>query len=265
MGHCPVRDIFAEPPWGHDKRSERICALNKHGHMTRRDFTRPSTLQFFRDAVDFFRTVAYKDWHCINVTRGGRALPSLAWGFKEPHYAWLLPAMDRAFNNHSRYLIIARDPRDMCTNKIQDQFNLYSKCLRIRGTCFHFWAEFWQRLLAAYEFNPRFAVLRIEDLVVPDPATTDRSRRTLSCLLDHVGVQPRNGTRMMKSLARFHKHNASYMGHHNNISAANRARLEQRVSGMKEVHDTMRRLGYHPHRFELLQPTSRAVLCRGEQ
>eukprot|EP00416_Gambierdiscus_australes_P035834 CAMPEP_0171106222 /NCGR_PEP_ID=MMETSP0766_2-20121228/64301_1 /TAXON_ID=439317 /ORGANISM="Gambierdiscus australes, Strain CAWD 149" /LENGTH=381 /DNA_ID=CAMNT_0011567269 /DNA_START=65 /DNA_END=1210 /DNA_ORIENTATION=- len=184
---CGTRDGFEEPPISHKNRKSHIQRLldASEGEMTHSAFKRNKTE--FKESVRWLRGVAQHEAACIKDERQSFAADK-RWGFKEPHYVWLLPVMDVAYKNHTHYLVVARDPRDICTNKLQDQYKAYAPSIGAQD-CYTWWATLWQNLLDAYEAEPRFAVVRIEDLVLHRPKSA-AAYNVMRCLVNFTGMEP---------------------------------------------------------------------------
>lgn len=141
------------------------------------------------------------------------------WGFKSPRTVFLLPVMEEAFSEpvaagpRTTYLLVARDPRDICTGSNTQQFELYGAYFDVgvdadeartiaqselaSVACFKFWAKLWRQVLpslggTAVTDASSIVVARIEDLVgarlvAPQKPETDGHsgllmRRALSLL-----------------------------------------------------------------------------------
>jgi len=300
MKYCSKHDLYGEPTWAHEHRENHIHKLlyASKGNLTVRGFKHNQDA--FRDAVEWQKDVARQEVECLQKDFPSGMPEGSVWGFKEPHYTYLMPVMDEAFHGHTNYIIVARDPRDICSNWIQDQFLIYGAFFNVRTTdvhdCYYFWASFWSMVLAAYDASPRFKIVRIEDLVLPDPRREEASLSALRCALQHTGLQPswsslqsaqaqlyREGAalfdlsadaellaapptvareRAERSLRGFHGHKAAYMGHHRHQDEAARRKLEQELAARMDfpvIHETMLRLGYNTTNFGLLKPLSGSV------
>jgi len=246
----------------HDTREPRIISFLRagNGEMTRAAFLNNHSM--FWTTVVWMKQMAHRDFECLLENYSSTA--NLYWGFKEPHYAWLLPVMDEAFYNLTKYLIVARDPRDICSNSLQDQFEKYGQYMG-QPDCYKWWSGYWSHLLDAYEHDARFAVVRIEDLVVPDPRLSLKAVETLNCVITHIGMQVKTPElvsalrllqgseemssisvlhstpaseaalrryppevrmeNIMKEVQVLHEHKGAYMGHHNNQTKDDRFQL----------------------------------------
>jgi len=288
------RDFFVdEPSWGHDDRSRFVRAFLEAGNrsMTREAYRHDPVV--WQEAVSYHKALARRERRCVEKSHGD--LGHRKFGYKEPHYAWVLPVFDEAFENRSHYLLVARDPRDICSNDIQDQFRLYGWQMGIED-CYEWWARFWDELLNRYENSSHFRVVRIEDLVMPEPTWDGASMAALRCAVNHTGMVPDwsatakalvevrmiggesllqtslmrdpqhvKQEEALESLKTFHDHTSAYMGHHDGFDEAKRQQLVEAVvkrRGDPRLHRTMRRLGYSPDRFELLRAISPSVCGR---
>jgi len=195
------------------------------GHVSSRRHHRSKA---FRQAVRAEVRGAKKTHDCIvqqlrqtNWT-GSTDFP---WGYKNPKHIHLLPVMDKAFHRTQRMLAVARDPRDICSGGNKEQLNKFGSmvesrwpALRGNGTeqqCLQFWADVWGDVLHEYGQDPRFRVVRIEDLVLPDPAVEGNSaRKTLDCLLQHAQLPTPAPVVLGGLLSRMHSFSSAYAGNH---------------------------------------------------
>merc|ERR1719401_1348932 len=64
-------------------------------------------------------------WQCAIDDQGlnSDSLPtSFRWGWKNPKWIYLMPVLDSLFGRKQQMLAVARDPRDICTGKNNEQF-----------------------------------------------------------------------------------------------------------------------------------------------
>mmetsp|Transcript_46122 Transcript_46122/g.86424 ORF Transcript_46122/g.86424 Transcript_46122/m.86424 type:complete len:364 (-) Transcript_46122:33-1124(-) len=187
----------------------------------------------------------------------------LNWGIKVPSHFYLLPVYDEVFNHSVKYLMVARDPRDACTNDNQRNFHLYGPYLAgtKNGTdCWRFYSAFWTTVFNNYEFDPMFKVVRVEDLVVPEPTGVSP---VLNCMADFAGLSRPSPELAVDILSEAHEHNDSYMGHHYNMTDEERASTEAELFGQvkhdKQLQTVLSKLGYGFEHYELKTPTSSSV------
>merc|ERR1719491_2848238 len=129
--------------------------------------------------------------------------------------------------------MVSRDPRDTCTNQNQRNFHLFGPFVdgSKRGTdCWGFYASIWTQVFELYETDPRFKVVRVEDLVVPDPTQETLPTPMLNCMADFVGLPRATPEVALDILSESHQYNTSYMGHHYNMTDSVRADVEANLS-----------------------------------
>lgn len=289
---CSVRDIFHEPVQHSDPRyPDRLFMVHRllrasGGKITEEGYRRDEEL--FRLGVDFVSHVARSEADCIRK-RGKRREPrEVAWGWKEPQYIYLMPMVDAAFKGETQIVAVARDPRDACSANFMklDQYYEYGHFF-LNGmpkNCFNWWGELWEHVLDHHEGSPNFHVIRIEDLVLPEPYSP-KALSTMRCLLQLSGLQPafnasgQEGHTMVnvtvkskakvvtkqnavKRLKIFHKRRKSYQGHHRHLTEEKRRELEEAVRNQTmpaSLHRAMRRLGYSIDGYGLTEATSPSV------
>lgn len=207
-----------------------------------------------------------------NMTAGSNPPTSLAqahslvWGYKNPKHAYLLPVMDAAFQKRSKYLLVARDPRDICTATTHHQFDDFGALVNGNESaqdCLLFWADLWTTALHA-DYQERLVVVRVEDLAVHAANLDNEVLDVPNCLFEFVGLHPEQDS-VRAALRSMQEHEDSYMGKHYNFTRAQRSELEAYVASRTQptlIHETMRLLGYNPDRYELLQPRSSYVCQR---
>lgn len=318
LGHCPDVDAYNEPNEAHAERYQHIRALlSSAGRIDLASYKRKP--RAFQKAVDWMLALSRHQAACMAFTPS--TIPrgeDFVWGWKEPHFIYLLPIMQEAYKGRTKFLVVARDPRDMCAVEEGEkapgdgqEFENYGDLVASKDDCWAWWANTWNMVLDGYEANPNFAVVRIEDLVLPNPKESNSSREVLRCVMRHVGLKekpeglsatlasltrdgalelgrvaergaggleeeegpppggPRRGKARLtttlspteEALKDFHAASKRYMGGgRKSAKAAQRALAE--VANQEQVHETMRRLGYDPTRYELQAPTSPSV-CQG--
>merc|ERR1719277_1692335 len=119
-----------------------------------------------------------------------------------------------------------------------------------------FLATVWASVFREYGEDDRLLIVRIEDLVMPNPTTTNTSQQVLKRMMEHgAGISP-SAEQLQEELTETHKHVESYMGHHYNMTADARKLLEEEVASYTgAVHDMMHALGYHKDHYGLVEPT----------
>jgi len=198
---------------------------------------------------------------------------SVPWGLKSPGQMYMLPVYDAVLKDSGRYLFVARDPRDFCavdpggihnaTQKELAWFGQYKAGTNNGTDCFGFWASGMQDVFDLYENDSRLGILRIEDLVMPDPAVDKSSTHILNSLADFAGVPRPSSEDALRWLTQQHSFSGSYMGQHYNLNDKNRSEIEANFSMHVKEHPGERalldKLGYHFEKYGLEKPSSQRV------
>lgn len=206
------------------------------------------------------------------------------WGLKNPADYLLMPLYDEITSNYSKYLFVVRDPRDFQgfppsllqsaanTAHLQNSlmnfetFGPHMKASKNLTDYWGYWSDIMSSVLFHYEKDARLKIVRIEDLVVPDPAEQLTSYHVLDCLAAHAGL-PRPPAESFRALQESHSHLDSYMGRHQRMTDEDRARQEtslwQRVQADEKVAGVMERLGYDLENYGMRRPGSASV-CTSE-
>lgn len=244
------------------------------------DGGRISLAAYQRDSPQFQSLVSWQEKAVAETARcareGSHAGP---WGFKNPQQLYLWPISKHLYGDRSKLLLVARDPRDICSSRNQIQFNTYCESLLGRrcggeSDCYSFWAKLNSDFLDENANTDSVRLVRIEDLAVPEPEV---SRARVECLLDFSGLRQRQGEigrlwsrgrRLLfgdddiaTAVSTIHAHSKSYMGRHYGASDADRKSRVEFTSKHQDplVRKTMLRLGYDPDSFSLLQPRESTV------
>lgn len=188
------------------------------------------------------------------------------WGTKNPASFLLMPLYDEITSNHSRYLFVLRDPRDLRSAKVQANFEVFGSHMIASKNLTDYWG-YWSGLMSDllqhYEDDPRFKMVRIEDLVVPDPNQELTSYHVLDCITAHAGLSRPAAASALKALTESHKHSESYTGEHNGRTKEGQAKMADdlwvRAQQDPKVESIMKRIGYDPQTHALLKPLSSSV------
>mmetsp|Transcript_39522 Transcript_39522/g.114053 ORF Transcript_39522/g.114053 Transcript_39522/m.114053 type:complete len:349 (-) Transcript_39522:91-1137(-) len=289
--HCKKHNVWEEPesagmtPDGF-KRVDIIRGMLELGHFKMTQAAYQTYPMMWEKSLEYVLHLARMEGECIQkqwLNEGKLDQAPASWGFKEPHFGWLLPSMDAAYELRTKYLIIARDPRDVCNGLLQDQFQSYGEQLWITD-CYIWWAKYWNELLNRYESTARLKVLRIEDLVVPDPTQGSSSFDVLQCVLNFAGLASDTSAvmnvltkfhsvldapgpldkNMMHELEGFHNYSSHYLGHRFGQTGEALRELERKVANHTDpiLRNSMLRLGYNFTNFGLLKPASVSVCSR---
>jgi hypothetical protein len=128
-------------------------------------------------------------------------------------------------------------------------------------SCMEFWASVWSSTIKEYADSATFRIVRIEDLVVPNPVTSIRSTETLELIMKYVGISSDSAT-MQAELEHAHSYKDRYMGQREEWSAQDRATLEAETASMMPglVHEVMLALGYNLSHYGLVTPAYTHVI-----
>eukprot|EP00747_Dinoflagellata_sp_TGD_P131557 gnl/TRDRNA2_/TRDRNA2_174983_c0_seq1.p1 gnl/TRDRNA2_/TRDRNA2_174983_c0~~gnl/TRDRNA2_/TRDRNA2_174983_c0_seq1.p1 ORF type:complete len:332 (-),score=30.64 gnl/TRDRNA2_/TRDRNA2_174983_c0_seq1:151-1146(-) len=214
-----------------------------------------------------------------------KQLPAgVKWASKEPHLIYFLHLLDDISQNRTKIVLLARDPRDLCNEPTMESgfrdmvYHLMYKGVAVTDmikwnftdrwygegrkelleNCYLTWAELWSRVLKYYHRDSRFVVVRIEDLVMPEPVVNGPSYVSLMCVAAHAGLHPSDDA-MLVALRSMHKYRRSYMGQK---KYAKTSVIEDNFAlrtSPPVIHDTMNMLGYRLKSFGLDAPTYRNV------
>ena len=147
-----------------------------------------------------------------------------AWAFKNPRHLWLQPVLQELYGNATLAVLVARDPRDLCMSHQQKKNDggtggggasgRFSASLDDLEPCLAGWARTWSGILEGDGAMARFAIVRIEDLVVPDPSAPGAaSLDVLSCVTRQVhGMKRFTLGAAAHALGTMHSHSSSYGG-----------------------------------------------------
>jgi len=212
----------------------------------------------FRHAVLDETDDAKQIAECIRSSGGDLAKP---WGYKNPFHIFLLPVLDSAFERKTKYLLVARDPRDAASAHNQFQFEYFGRAMSLNDgkDRWDYWADVWKMVLDYYEDSDHARVIRIEDLVMPDPETNSK----LYKVCDFMQLPLCSQDKVVTALTKMHSFKSEYMGHHYQETAQDRQRLVNEVLARRDqgyLFECMGRLGYKVNEFGLTSPTSKLVL-----
>jgi len=221
------------------------------------------------------------------------------WGYKSPRQIFMLPAMDEAFSSavgpaSTLQLVVARDPRDICTGSNLMEFKMYASSMGFavdgalykhqQSDCLLWWGELWGQVLPSLggeavpsaSITSRIAVVRIEDLVGAPINTSAAALRAdeitpvVRCMLKLLGIQGGSafGADLQAQVAPLQEHVSSYGGGKKHATEQMRDSIEllvashDSVSGgsFRRVHAAMAALGYNIGKYGRGTPAAREVL-----
>jgi len=250
-----------------------------HGYVNQPSAYRSS--KWWKSAVMAEQEGSNQTLHCIleqqrNLTRdkGVPAKTNFLWGYKNPNHIYLLPVMDATFNRTQRMLAVVRDPRDICTGDNKNQPNSEGRFVATRWRyresgpstwswmrrCFRFWSNLWSDMLREYGQDPRFRIVRIEDLVMPNPAEEGNSAyKIMDCVLNHAKLPLPSLKSARSFLDILHNHSESYDG--NSKSPSVKSFLVSSTMSMFNLHfqEIMRLLGYRSDQYARHPPRAPSV------
>lgn len=224
-------------------------------------FLKQSRSKFTSLAAEAERQGAHETLQCICNEEdrywGGVDGQPFSWGFKNPRHFYLGEVIAAAFGGRTKALLVARDPRDICSGDNQKQLHLFGSSLWEDGDardCWTFWARAWRLALSKFK---SFAVVRIEDLTTPEPVEGSTSWQKAQCLLGYTSMQHSHvpAKQMLQALGDMHDYASSYLG--NGRSEEIREYLESQVRwhpNASLIHPVMRELGYDLDGYGLTKP-----------
>lgn len=181
-----------------------------HGHITASGYQRCTTP--FRAAVATEVDGVARSWQCV-VTRHAADHPhqyrqsALPWGFKNPRHIYLLPVLEQLYAAATMPVVVARDPRDICSGSNMGQYDELRRYGHFRD-CYSWWASVWSDVLEG-DATRRIVIVRIEDLVLPAPRD---SLNVVTCLAHYARLTPMNTTAALQELQHMHTFASSYGG-----------------------------------------------------
>lgn len=297
LKYCRWHDKYDEPVLAHQGRPELIKAFLAGG---RREMTREAYMkspQAWLQAIALQQKVAQKEAWCVLKGKEGLRVPEnysseidkyKPWGYMEAHYSWLLPVLDETFNNRTNYLLVARDPRDVCNNTHElEQFTYYGWQMNMTD-CYVWWASYWDQVFTHYGHSENVKIVRIEDLAMHEPKQDEEALAVVRCMAKHAGLdrsneallaKPKpllplfgkatsmsllrreelneNRTGAMEELKHFQKSMRGYMHlrEHVKTKASKEDNLVFQTGHRYAIYSTMMKLGYNPIKFEKMSPT----------
>jgi len=228
---------------------------------------------------------ASKTYECMLERYAPSQGEDVAWAYKNPAHFMQLPVMDAAFQKQAKFLAVSRDPRDICTGDNQNQLGKFGNLVLKDGwvdkrlnkenggasnrktfrrqqakrhDCPLYWAKVWNASMSNYN-DERLKVVRIEDLVVPNPTKRSRSFSVMRCVLNHVELASPSST-VLSALRSMHKFRVAYLGER--LDHKKKASLEGEFATRFDeplIHEMMEEIGYNTWRYALKPPRSKHV------
>jgi len=211
----------------------------------------------FPNAVHDETDDATRTAECIRSSGGDLTKP---WGYKQPYHILLLPVLDSAFERKTKYLLVARDPRDSSSAHNQIQFRSFRHSVNDVKDRLDYWADVWKMVLDYYEDSDHARIIRIEDLVMPDPETNSNLYKV--CNFMQLPQPYCSQDKVVTVLRKMHSFSGEYMGHHYEFTSSDRETLVNKVLAKTNqgLFESMDRLGYNVSEFGLTHPSSKIVL-----
>jgi len=156
--------------------------------------------------------------------------------------------------------VVARDPRDSSSAHNQFQFESFGDELKAGKDRLDYWADVWKMVLDYYEDSDHVRIIRIEDLVMPDPEANSKLYKV--CHFMQIS-QYCSQHQVNTVLTKMHSFSGEYMGHHYEFTSRDRETWVNKVLAKrnhKDLFESMDRLGYNVSEFGLTHPASKIVL-----
>eukprot|EP00908_Phaeocystis_cordata_P002997 Transcript_13242.p1 GENE.Transcript_13242~~Transcript_13242.p1 ORF type:complete len:366 (-),score=43.33 Transcript_13242:218-1315(-) len=227
----------------------------------------------FARAVIAERYGANQSHYC--AARADHVTRAAPWGFKGPRKIYMLPVMQEAWKaskKQTQLVLVARDPRDICSGDNQQQFKATKLHYGIRGNdataCLEWWAAIWSNVLpelggeahapSASLAPSQLVVVRIEDLVLPGV----KALPLAECMLHGASVPSPSREGLATTLHEMHKHSGSYGGGLDHVGGDTvlRANVVAAAAKSEAAQRVMELLGYTSPRYGTTTPTSDRVL-----
>ena len=206
------------------------------------------------------------------LTGAGDASPNAPWGYKGPRKIYMLPVIEEAWTslNRTQLVLVARDPRDICSGDNQQQFkatkNHYGIKDKDMAACLEWWARVWSNVLPELggqalsgSAASQLVVVRIEDLVLPE---VQLALPLAECMVRAAIGRAPDMSSVITALYEMHAHGGSYGGGLDHVSGdvSLRRRVTVAATQSAAALRVMELLGYAPKRYGVTTPTSKRVL-----
>ena len=208
-------------------------------------------------------------WCAVRASRVTGAAP---WGYKGPRKIYMLPVIEEAWTSlaSTQLVLVARDPRDICSGDNQQQFKAtkhhYGIAEKDMAACLEWWAKVWSNVLPelggkalSAAAAKQLTVVRIEDLVLPDVQV---ALPLAECMVRAaIGKAPVMSS-LITALYDMHAHGGSYGGGLDHVGGdiSLRRRVTAAATQSPAALRVMELLGYAPKRYGVTTPTSGRVL-----
>jgi len=260
---CGTGVIQVCPLYSNSESSDNICTKGARaaiqplldcaeGTVSMSRYTSPACNEAFTEALQLEAEGVAMTKQCIDSREGVKS----AWGFKNPRQIYLQPVLQKLYGKKTLSLMVARDPRDVCNGKNQMQYKEFGD-----GPCYDWWARVWLNFLEGDGAMERLAVVRIEDLVMPDPGAESQSLQILSCIARQIKNGTSSGQDAVRELSTMHTFTDSYMG--SGLDTHDKAvRERQFARAFENNHDVAkaaRMLGYNKDAYQLNAPSDGRV------
>jgi len=206
------------------------------------------------------------------AVRANHVTGTAHWGYKGPRKIYMLPVIEEAWTslNSTQLVLVARDPRDICSGDNQQQFKATKRHYGIEAkdmaACLEWWAKVWSNVLP--EMGGRalsgaaakqLVVVRIEDLVLPD---VQLALPLAECMVRAAIGKAPDMSSLITALYEMHAHGGSYGGGLDHVGGdiSLRRRVTAAATQSPAALRVMELLGYAPKRYGVTTPTSSRVL-----
>ena len=208
-------------------------------------------------------------WCAVRADGVSGAAP---WGYKGPRKIYMLPVLQEAWTslNRTQLVLVARDPRDICSGDNQQQFKATKGHYGIKdkdtAACLEWWATVWSNVLPELggqaltgSAASQLVVVRVEDLVLPDVQV---ALPLAECMVRAATGKAPQTASLITALYEMHAHGGSYGGGLDHVrgDTALRKRVTAAATQSASALRVMELLGYAPRRYGVTTPNSSRVL-----
>jgi len=241
--------------------SDNICTKGAHAevphlywcanaHISTPAFRSPNCSAAWNKALKLEELGVSMTWTCQSQSITPALDRRQPWGFKNPLHVYLQPVTQAIFGASAVGVLVARDPRDICSGHNQGQWHHLGSARF--ASCLLWWGSLWKDVLVHDGSMQRFVVVRIEDLVMHDPQRSNKSLEVVACMADAIGLHYTSEA-VRAELAVSSSYNRSYFGGH--MTAGERQKWIDKTATTTSIHLPMRLLGYDVSAYTVTHPT----------
>ena len=239
------------------------------GEVSTVAFKKAANSAFVRAVAAERRGSNESHWCAVRANRVTGAAP---WGYKGPRKIYMLPVIEEAWTSlaSTQLVLVARDPRDICSGNNQQQFKAtkhhYGIAEKDTAACLEWWAKVWSNVLPelggkalSTAAAKQLTIVRIEDLVLPDVQV---ALPLAECMVrPAIGKAPVMSS-LITALYDMHAHGGSYGGglEHVGGDISLHRRVTAAATQSTAALRVMELLGYAPKRYGVTTPNSSRVL-----